>query len=135
MNLSSFPVFTRENKKIEDPRKCFFCKTRRKRNMFLVSEDAIGNPELPEGMGLNAICKAIKYREEYKRMRRIYWVCLRCFYIAPRDNRKYRSLQEKKEVNLMKKLFCIFLFDLLFAMFFSETCYLHGTRRGRRTPL
>ena len=120
MNLSSILVFIRENKKIEDPRKCFFCKTRRKRNLFLVSEDAIGNPELPEGMGLNAICRAIKYREEYKRMRRIYWVCLRCFYIAPGDNRRYRSLQEKKEVNWMKKLFFFFLVDLLSALFFSR---------------
>jgi hypothetical protein len=105
MNLSSFLVFAWIKKESDDPRKCFFCKTRRKRNLFLVSEDALGNPELPDGMGLNAICKGIKYREEYKRMRRTYWVCLRCFYLAPRDDRKYRSLQEKKEVNLMKKLF------------------------------
>jgi|GEM_PF-1972215 len=107
MNLSSFLVFVWKNKESDDPRKCFFCKSRRKRNLFLVSEDAIGNPELPEGMGLNAICKAMKYREDYKRMRRIYWVCLRCFYIAPRDNRRYRHLQEKKEVNLLKRLLLI----------------------------
>ncbi len=103
MNLSSILVFAWGNK--DDPRKCFFCKTRRKRNLFLVSEDAIGNPELPEGMGVNAICKAIKYREEYKRMRKI--VCLRCFYLAPRDDRRYRNLQEKKDVNLLKKLLLI----------------------------
>jgi len=87
--------------------KCFFCGSGRKRNLILVSEDAIGNPELPEGMGLNTISKAIKYRENYKRMRRIYWVCLRCFYIAPKEKRRYENLQEKKEVNLLKKLLLI----------------------------
>ena len=86
--------------------KCFLCGSAR-RNLILVSEDAIGNPELPEGMGLNAICKAIKYREDYKRMRKIYWVCLRCFYFAPKENRRYRNLQEKKEVDLLKKLLLI----------------------------
>ena len=94
-------------KEIDDPRKCFFCGSKRKRNLILVSEDAIGNPELPDGLGLNAISKAIKYREDYKRMRRIYWVCLRCFYIEPRDNLRYRSLTEKKETNLLKKLFTL----------------------------
>jgi hypothetical protein len=107
MNLSSFLVFAWIKKESKYHRKCFFCKTRRKRNLFLVSEDAIGNPELSDRMGLNAICKGIKYREEYKRMRRIYWVCLRCFYLAPRDNRRYRNMQEKKEVNLLKRLLLI----------------------------
>jgi hypothetical protein len=106
MNLSSFLVFIWENK--DDPRKCFFCKTRRKRNLFLVSEDAIGNPELPEGMGLNAICKAIKYRENYKKMRRIYWICYRCFYIEPGKSRKYENMNEKKEANRIKRLFASF---------------------------
>lgn len=89
---------------------CYFCRSQRGRNLILVSEDAIGNPDLPDGMGLNAICKGIKYRENYKRMRLLYWVCYRCFYIAPSKSYRYRTLQEKKEVNLFKKLFLIFIF-------------------------
>jgi len=51
---------------------CFFCGSRRQRNLILVGEDALGNPELIDldGMGVQGISKAIKYRAEYKKMRR-----------------------------------------------------------------
>lgn len=77
---------------------CFFCHSRRRRNLVFVGEDALGNPEMPEGMGVHAISKAIRYHDAYRKMRRVYWVCLRCFYVAPSDAYRYRSLTEKIEV-------------------------------------
>ena len=84
---------------------CFFCGSKRQRNLILVGEDTLGNPELIDfdGMGVNGISKAIKYRAEYKKMRRIYWACLRCFYLAPSASHRYRDLQEKKEVVAIRK--------------------------------
>ncbi|HEY9205963.1 MAG TPA: hypothetical protein VIO58_08575 [Candidatus Methanoperedens sp.] len=42
---------------------CFFCGSKRQRNLILVGEDALGNPELIDfdGMGVRGISKAIKY--------------------------------------------------------------------------
>ena len=84
---------------------CFFCGSRRQRNLILVGEDALGNPELIDldGMGVNGISKAIKYRAEYKKMRRIYWACFRCFYLAPSESHRYRDMQEKKEVAAIRR--------------------------------
>ncbi len=61
-----------------DKPSCFFCGSRRQRDLILVGEDALGNPELIDldGMGVNGISKAIKYRAEYKKMHRIYWHAL-----------------------------------------------------------
>ena len=85
---------------------CFFCGSRRQRNLILVGEDALGNPELIDfdGMGVNGISKAIKYRAEYRKMRRIYWACLRCFYLEPSKSPRYRDLQEKKEVVALRRI-------------------------------
>ncbi len=84
---------------------CFFCGSRRQCNLILVGEDALGNPELIDfdRMGVNGISKAIKYRAEYKKMRRIYWACLRCFYLVPSENPRYRDMQEKKEVVAIRR--------------------------------
>src|SRR3972149_6448943 len=70
-----------------DKPSCFFCGSKRQRNLILVGEDALGNPELIDfdGMGVSEISKAIKYRSDYKKMRRIYWACLRCFYLGPSE--------------------------------------------------
>jgi hypothetical protein len=44
---------------------CFFCDSKRQRNLILVGEDAPGNPELIDydGMGVHEISIAIKYRD------------------------------------------------------------------------
>ena len=41
---------------------CFFCGSRRQRNLILVGEDVLGNPELIDldGMGVQGISEAIK---------------------------------------------------------------------------
>ncbi len=84
---------------------CFFCGSRRQRNLILVGEDALGNPEIIDfdGMGIQEISKEIKYRAEYKKMHRIYWACLRCFHLAPSASPRYRDQQEKKEVVAMRR--------------------------------
>ena len=82
---------------ISDRASCFFCHSARQRNLILVSEDALGNPEYPDGLGTNATSKAIRYHDDYKKQRRIYWVCRRCFYLHPSDCRRYRDIREKKE--------------------------------------
>ncbi len=82
---------------------CFFCGSKRQRSLILVGEDALDNPELIDfdGMGVHGVSKVIKYRADYRKMRRIYWTCLRCFYLGPSKSPRYRSLEEKKEVNAM----------------------------------
>lgn len=84
---------------------CLFCGSKRQRNLILVGEDALGNPELIDidGMGVHGISKAIKYRSEYRNMRRIYWACLRCFYLGPSKSPRYRDPLEKKEVVAMRR--------------------------------
>jgi hypothetical protein len=84
---------------------CFFCGSKRQRNLILVGEDGLVNPELIDfdGMGVQGISKAIKYRSDYKKIRRIYWACLRCFYLDPSESYRYRNLQEKKEVVAMRR--------------------------------
>ncbi len=84
---------------------CLFCGSRRQRNLILVGEDVLGNPELidHDGMGVHGISKAIEYRDHYTKMRRIYWSCLRCFYLGPSKSPRYRNLQEKTDVNAMQR--------------------------------
>ncbi len=84
---------------------CFFCGSKRQRNLVLVGEDALGNPELIDfdGMGVHRISKAIKYRADYKKMRWIYWSCLRCFCLNPSKSPRYRDINEKKEVVVMQR--------------------------------
>jgi hypothetical protein len=50
---------------------CFFCGSKRQRNLILVGEDALGNMELIDfdGMGVQGISKEIKYRADYQKMR------------------------------------------------------------------
>lgn len=81
-----------------DTPSCFFCHSRRQRNLILVGEDAVGNPELPGGMGVHAIARAIRYRDAYRKMRRVYWVCVRCFYVELSDAYRYRNITEKIDV-------------------------------------
>ncbi len=84
---------------------CLFCGSKRQRNLILVGEDALGNLELIDfdGMGIHEISKAIKYRADYKKMRRIYWACRRCFYLSPSRSPRYRDIHEKKEVVAMQR--------------------------------
>lgn len=84
--------------KAPDSPSCFYCHSRRQRNLILIGEDALGNPELPVGMGVHAIAHAIRYHDAYRTMRRLYWVCLRCFYIEHSTYARYRNLAEKKGV-------------------------------------
>lgn len=77
--------------------KCFFCGSKRQRNLILVGEDALGNPELPAGDSVHDISKSIRYHEQYKTSRKLYWVCRRCFYINPSTNARYRDISEKRD--------------------------------------
>jgi hypothetical protein len=85
---------------------CYFCHSKRQRNLILVSEDSIGNPELTDSEGVHGISKTIKYHDAYKRMRRIYWVCRRCFYLNPSKCRRYRDIREKSEAVASRRLEC-----------------------------
>jgi len=86
-----------------DSPSCFYCHSKRQRNLILVGEDALGNPELPVGMSVGDVSKAIGYHEAYKKMRRLYWVCRRCFYINPCESARYRDIAEKKEACMIAR--------------------------------
>jgi hypothetical protein len=85
---------------------CFFCGSKRQRNLIQVGEDALGNPELIDfdGIGVNGISKVIKYRTDYKKTRRIYWACLRCFYLGPSTSPRYRDMMEKIAVVAIRRV-------------------------------
>lgn len=83
---------------------CFYCHSKRQRNLILVGEDALGNPELPAGDSVHDISKAIRYHEAYKTVHKLYWVCRRCFYLNPSTSARYRDLSEKKEAVALRKM-------------------------------
>jgi hypothetical protein len=50
------------------------------------------------GFEKKACIRVIKYRDNYRKMRRIYWACRRCFYLDLSKSPRYRDMQEKKQI-------------------------------------